>query len=512
MATTYADLTTGDPAPGLAAIRRRLAAPMPADRLVGWVASLTVFVVALGLRLHRLGLPTKEAFDEVYYRKDSYDLWQYGVELNKEHTAPGFVVHPPVGKWMSGFGQWLTGLDPTYVQGLQDRQEAFGWRLSSALIGALSVLILCRLGRRLFRSTLLGCAAGLLMTIDGLHFVQSRIAMLDIFLLFWVLAAAACLTVDRDWLRSNLAAGLDDASAGPTSWRRLRPWRIAAGICLGLAVGTKWSAAFYLMACIPLAFAWEVGGRRTAGDRSPYKVAFVQSAVPILLTLAVLPVVVYVASWAGWFVTDDGWRRVCSTDASWAHADRCGVVKGWWEYHLEILRFHNDLTSKHAYQSHPIGWFLLARPVSYWYTSPKPGLAREILGIGTPAIWWVSIPALVVCGWRWLTKRDWRAAFILVGVAGSWVPWLGYDLAERTIFLFYALPMVPFMCLALAYCAGLALGPRTASPERRFWGGLGVGGYLTLSVANFIWLYPILAARIIPYGSWHDRMWFTSWI
>jgi len=516
VAMTYAGPTAPPVSSAVAAVRRRLAAPMPTDRVAGWVASLIVFAIALALRLYRLGLPVKVAFDEVYYRKDSYDLWQYGVELNKEHTGPGYVVHPPVGKWMLGFGQWLTGLDPTYVEDVQSQQAAFGWRLSSALFGALSVLILCRLGRRLFRSTPLGCTAGLLMTIDGLHFVQSRIAMLDIFLLFWMVAAAACLLADRDDMRARLAARLGDPWApygGPRGW--LRPWRLGAGVCLGLAVGTKWSAAFFLVLCMLLAFAWEVGARRTAGARSPMSVAFLQSAGPIVVTLALLPVVVYIFSWSGWFLTDDGWRRSCVENPAWGgmkHPERCGLVMGWLQYHLEVLSFHNGLVDKHTYQSHPLGWLLLARPVSYWFTSPRPGTSREILGIGNPAIWWASIPALLTCGWHWVSKRDWRAAFILVGFAGSFLPWLWYDLERRTMFLFYALPLVPFMCLALAYCAGLALGRRTAHAERRFWGAAVVGGYLAVAVGTFLFFYPILAARVIPTSSWDARMWFSSWV
>jgi len=29
---------------------------------------------------------------------------------------------------------------------------------------------------------------------------------------------------------------------------------------------------------------------------------------------------------------------------------------------------------------------------------------------------------------------------------------------------------------------------------------------------NFFYLYPILSAQVIPYESWHSRMWFSSWI
>jgi len=50
--------------------------------------------------------------------------------------------------------------------------------------------------------------------------------------------------------------------------------------------------------------------------------------------------------------------------------------------------------------------------------------------------------------------------------------------------------------------------------RRRFDGkGLGLlGGYLLAVVANFYYLYPVLAGQTLPYTSWLARMWFHSWI
>ena len=41
--------------------------------------------------------------------------------------------------------------------------DSFGWRVSAAVVGALTVLVLARLVRRLTGSTLIGCLAGLLL-------------------------------------------------------------------------------------------------------------------------------------------------------------------------------------------------------------------------------------------------------------------------------------------------------------------------------------------------------------
>jgi hypothetical protein len=183
-------------------------------------------------------------------------------------------------------------------------------------------------------------------------------------------------------------------------------------------------------------------------------------------------------------VTDIGYRRTCypadvDTGTYWArwgygHLNDCGPVKGFVRYQQDVLAFHKQLNTgkdPHSYQSHPIGWLVLYRPVAYWYVNPSTGVSQAIVGLGTPAIWWASIPALLVVLWRWATTRDWRAAFIIGGFAANYIPWFWSDIVDhRTMFFFYALPMLPFMCLALAYCCGLATGGRRAGPDRRMWG------------------------------------------
>ena len=83
--------------------------------------------------------------------------------------------------------------------------DPFGWRVASAVVGSLMVLVMIRLARRVTRSTLLGCVAGLLMCFDGLHLVLSRLALLDLFVAFFLLCAVSCMVADRDWVRARMA-------------------------------------------------------------------------------------------------------------------------------------------------------------------------------------------------------------------------------------------------------------------------------------------------------------------
>src|SRR4051812_30484314 len=191
-------------------IRERLVRPLPADGWSGWAIPLVITGMALLMRLWRITRPSSKVFDETYYAPDSWNLLHHGVELDTHSrvAAPGFVAHPPLGKWAIAVGEAMWGNTP------------LGWRFSSAIVGALAVLMIARIARRLFRSTVLGCIAGLLLAFDGLEFVQSRTSMLDIFLMFWVLAAFGCLVLDRDDGRRRLA----DALPGPLDLDSRGPW------------------------------------------------------------------------------------------------------------------------------------------------------------------------------------------------------------------------------------------------------------------------------------------------
>lgn len=513
--------------------------PLLADRLTRWSAWLGPLLVALvaGLmRFWHLGSPRAVIFDETYYAKDSWALVKRGYEVSWPKdvdkliladpsqvpvpTDPGYVVHPPVGKWIIGLGELMFGFDP------------FGWRFMVAVLGTLSVLMLCRIGRRLFRSTFLGCLAGGLLAVDGLHFVMSRTALLDLVLMFFVLAAFGCLLLDRDWARRRFADALPVDAEGVlrpditvAQGLRLgwRPWRVAAGLMLGLAFATKWNGLYILAAFGLLTVLWDVGARRTAGAVRPYLAVLTRDLLPAFVSTVPVAIGTYIASWTGWIVTDKGYFR------DWAATEGRGGIWSWlpdwlrslWHYENEVYSFHVNLTSGHTYQSNPWSWIVLGRPVSYFYEDPRGGTegctaapadkcAQEVLAIGTPLLWWAGVFAILYVLWRWFFRRDWRAGAIACAIAAGWVPWFFYQ--ERTIFLFYAVVFVPFLCLAVSMMIGAMLGPAGSDERRRTIGAVGAGVLVLLIVWNFIYFWPILTGQTIPVGEWQDRMWFDTWV
>ncbi len=586
-------------------LRDRLIPPMPPASVWGWVGPLLVTLFGGFLRFYRLGIPHTVVFDEIYYVPDAYGILRHGVEMNhvknvkallthgSTHilsTGSGFggeyVVHPPFGKVLIAVGEWMFGLTP------------FGWRFAVAAVGTLSILMVARIARRMTRSTLLGCVAGLLMSLDGLELVLSRTAILDIFLMFWVLAAFGMLVLDRDASRARLAdlaaaaaeqgsatsqgatgrnavgglwafgrraarhpapssqdaavqdtagqdtagrdtagqvtAGQDtaghdaaadrgsavrrgsaDAVGGPKLGIRWR--RVLAGVFLGLACASKWNGVWFIFAFAGLAIAWDFGARRALGYRDRIRSVLRSDVKWLPVTFGLAPLAAYTAAWSGWFASSVGYDRNWAALYGNNHTPIWSTVDSWYQYQKSMLGFGLGLSSNSGYTSRPWTWLAVARPVSMFYATPKTcgvgSCSQEVLAIGTPAIWWASMLALLFClGW-WISRRDWRAGAVLLAVGAGWLPWFWFALHDnRTEYYFYAVAFLPYLVIAVTLCLGLIIGPEQATPGRRAAGAVVAGGYLLLVLANFAFMYPVLAAEVIPYTAWHQRMWFSSWI
>ncbi|MET7703981.1 phospholipid carrier-dependent glycosyltransferase [Streptomyces sp. NPDC005485] len=511
--------------------------PVAANRLArwsGWGGPLLVAFLAGLPRFWRLGSPRAVVFDETYYAKDAWALLRLGYEstwpdrkiaepqiLADPQVIPlsdagAFVAHPPTGKWVIALGEWMFGLNP------------FGWRFMTAVLGTLSVLMLCRIGRRLFRSTLLGCLAGALMAVDGLHYVMSRTALLDLVVMFFVLAAFGCLLIDRDRARTRLAAALPieedgrirpDAHTGDRVGTGVRPWRLAAGFFLGVATSTKWNGLYFLAFFVILTLLWDVGARRVAGARHPYRAMLRKDFGWSVVSLVPVAVLTYLAAWTGWFLSDNGYGRHWAEGRGGTWAWIPAPLRSLWHYEYGVYQFNVGLHISHKYESNPWSWLVLGRPVLFHYESPKPGsdgchattdCSQAILALGTPLLWWSACCALVYLLYRWALRRDWRAGAVLCAVGGGYLPWFLYQ--DRTIFSFYAVVFVPYLCLAVTMTVGALLGPPGATPKRRTRGAVAAGVLVLLIAWNFIYFFPIYSGQTIPYADWHTRMWLDTWI
>jgi dolichyl-phosphate-mannose-protein mannosyltransferase len=494
-------------------VRRRLARPA-LPRLDFWVGLALVTLLGGALRLIGLAHPPDKIFDELYYADEAHDLLRKKVEWNFDDNTPEYVVHPPLGKWMIAIGEQIFGYN------------SFGWRIMPMVVGTLIIAMTMIIAQRMFRSTILAAAAGLLVSLDGMEFVLSRSALLDIFLLFWILAAFLCLVLDREQRRARwltaLERGVDPSRGGSGGRPKLGVpwWRLAGAVCIGAACGVKWSGMWYVFGFVFLIFIWEVGTRRSAGVTHAWRDTFLDESLWLIAFLGVA-VVVYLATWTGWFISDDGYFRHWYAESHHkAHDGPFDALINLWHYHEEAYHFHVTLSQKHQYQSWPWQWLLLGRPVAfYWSTTGACGsasCAAEILLLGTPLLWWSFIPALAGMTWLGIARRDWRPLALGVGVIAGIVPWFWSELDARTMFYFYALPAEPFLVLAVVYVLGAIMGKtRQAEPnsDRRLIGAVIAGVYVLLVAACFAYFYPLYAGTSIPYTDWFAHMWLGSrWV
>ncbi len=424
--------------------------------MIAAIAPLGIALISLFLRLINLGQPKGFIFDEVYYVDGARDYLAHGVEIAGNKAE--FVVHPPVGKWLIALGIKIFG------------DNEFGWRFATAVIGTLLILLFARMAHTLFYSPLITALAAALMAMDGMQLVHSRTALLDLFLTFFVLASVYF-------------------------WHRNRHW--LAGISIGLACATKWSALYFLILII------FISAYRIFRD---YPLKEMPRAISLkFMTYIFLPSTIYLSSWIGWFRSDRGWDRQWSTNP----------LKSLWHYHAEMLGFHTGLTEKHSYQANPWSWLVMGRPTSFFYAAPKgcgeKDCAQEVLALGTPFLWWIGTIALVTVFGFWIRSLVLRRNqpvlnLIILGMSAGYLPWFFFQ--KRTVFTFYAIVIEPFMILAILYCANLFLKESKNQRSAHL-----VIGIITLSIfICFIYFLPLFTGQVITYDAWHHKMWLPSWI
>ncbi|MDR0783482.1 MAG: phospholipid carrier-dependent glycosyltransferase [Propionibacteriaceae bacterium] len=503
---------------------------------MGWIVTLAITAIAFFIRMFRLGRPAEILFDETYYAKDAWSLLQYGYEgvwrgegdvvnppfaqgdYSRLTDQSNFIAHPPIGKWLIAAGESMFGLGP------------FGWRFMAAVFGALMVFLVIRLGRRLSRSTLIGGLAGLLLTVDGLSFVLSRLALLDIFQAVFLVAGVACVVADRDHFRNRLAAVLlrsgNQTLAGQAGPVIFRPWLLLGGVMFGLGIATKWNTVYALAVFGILVVVWSWSARRLAGAQSRAWAALVKDGIPGFASLVLVAVVTYLASWIPWLKAIAGVKR------NWGPADPTQSWIGrtfgesWgalWEWHRAVYNFHTGDGMAHAthyYASNPWVWPVLGRTVGiYAENDIQPGdqgcmaaagetCMRVITALGTPLLWWAATIALVLALVWWLAGLDWRFGVVVLATCSTWIPWM--FAGRGAMFSFYAVTMIPFMAIGLAMAIGVLIGP--AHAPRRQVGAILSGVLTALIIANFAFFYPIYTGGLLTRKQWLYRIWLPGWI
>jgi len=505
-------------------------------RALEWGTVAAIALLAAVLRIQNLGHPDTLVFDETFYVKDAWTLLHLGYEgswptdpnpafiagqTDGYLQAPGFVAHPPLGKWVIALGLAVFGAaDPV------------GWRIATAVVGTLAVVLLILIARRLTGSAVVAAIAGLLFAIDGHAIVMSRTALLDTHVMFFGLLGVGAILLDRTWHErrfARLLAARRDArpeSAPPLEFGPVilwRPWLIAAGVAFGATSSVKWSGIFFLAGFGLYVVLSDMLLRRRHGLAAWFTAgAVVQGPVSFLL-LVPPAMAAFLASYAGWFATSNGYFRNWAAEG--ANAWQGGLawvplsIQSLWHYLAQQYAFNVGLDVTHPYRADPRLWLLLYRPTQFYYESYGYGqsgctvdaCSASITSIANPIIWWLSVAAMLYLVYRLAARREWQVGLVLMGIAVGYLPWLLY--VNRTVFQFYSIAFEPYLLLCLAMVLGLVLGDRRDARPRRTRGILIVAAVLVVCALVSAFFYPLWVGQLVPTWFWRLHAWIPSgWI
>ena len=422
-------------------------------------------------------------FDELYFANDAHkDL------LGQDYFDP----EPPLAKLIIAIGIKFFGFN------------SFGWRFFPALFGTALIPLMYLLARQLMAVRFFAIAAGMLTAFDGMTFVESRTAVIDII--------PIALTV--------LAYLLFHLHLNAATVTRRRWTIVLTGITLGLALGAKWTTlAAYGVIIVILAFRLIV--RWTRYDGATAGIA--------LLSLALLPAIFYGLSFIRYLTITHGITNLSQPALGFApfHFNPGAAWTEIAEWHRQTWLYHINLKADHIFYSPWWSWPLDFRPVVYYYAGQGLGvdqssgstLVAEIFNLGNPLIWWaatfsivgiaVGLPALIrEYRSRREVQRLYTSIFILVAFFAAWLP---FSRVPRGLFLYHMLGGLPamFLALSLALTYLRTLTGRLPGMAIRFNGAVPAYAYLVMVVGFFLYFYPLWTGLPLTADALNSHVWFA---
>lgn len=481
-------------------------------------------------------------FDEIYHPRTAYE------HLN--NVYPYEVSHPPLGKLILSLGIMMFGMVP------------FGWRFMGTLFGVLMVPILYVFLKNLFGKTPVALCGTALFTFDFMHLVQTRIATIDTYGVFFILVSYYFM---YRWLA---------VPAGKKLRHYILPLFLS-GLFWGVGCASKWTVVY---AGAGLALLWLLGMVFKAGDwreaeyrartqpappelrqevaealfkeetppwqppRVPSFAVHVWGTIGLSVVFFVLiPVCIYTASYFPYAAARGngaGFWGMAGQSASWlwdtlpTHLERLSaqtaqaaeapglleridgffrVIPGDSANPVDImlknqhfmLTYHQGVHTPHPYASYWYQWIFDGRPILYYRDLDVPGMKSLFASFNNPLVSWTGLAAFFAVAVQTVRRKCGRGLFILIAILSQFVPWLPIG---RILFAYHYFPTVLFLCFAIAYLMDDMISRRRKGCR------LAVYGFTGCAAALYAVFYPELIGLYVP--TWYAQYflrWLPSW-
>ena len=390
-------------------------------------------------------------FDEIYHARTAYE--------HIRGVYPYEITHPPLGKLIIGLGIMLFGLTP------------FGWRFSGTLFGVLMLPIMYVFAKKLVGGRRSPFAATAVFALDFMHFVQTRIATIDTYAVFFILLM---------YLFMYLYVSGES--------RRRVLMLFLSGLFFGMGAASKWTC-FYAGA--GLAVIWAAHWLRV-GKSEGFK-AFFKNSMQCVVFFVIIPVLIYYCSYYPYgegtglsgikMYFDPTYLRIVLSNQSY------------------MFNYHSGVTATHPYSSHWYQWVFDIRPILYYLE--YNGSMRSSFGAWVnPMLCWGGLFSLFVLIYTAFFRRDRKSAFILAGYLAQLLPWV---LVTRVTFEYHYFPCTVFLCLALAYVFKMI----EVGNEN---GKIRVYSFAVVTAVVFIMFYPALSGAWVKNAAATKLLgWLPTW-
>lgn len=409
-------------------------------------------------------------FDEIYHARTAKEY--IDGRYSYENT------HPPLGKFFISLGIRAFGMNP------------FGWRIAGALFGIAMLPFLYVFGKRMMKKTWLTTAVTLLFAFDFMHFVQTRIATIDVFITFFVILMYFFM-----YLYSQMS--FYDTPLEKT----FRPLALC-GISMGLGCASKWTGVYAGLGLAVIFFAIlyqrfrEYQYAKTHPDGSTNGIshnmivkkfpAYTKKTILFCcLVFVVIPACIYTLSY------------IPFNDSSGN-----GLFTQMINNQKTMFNYHSQLVSEHSFSSKWYQWPIMSRPIWYYSGKVSDTVYEGISAFGNPLVWWVGIPAFMYMVYLAIANKDRTARFLTIGYLAQYLPWV---FITRTTFIYHYFPSVPFVVLMIGYSMS-----RIVKENKKL--RIAAFVYVAAAIGLFVLFYPVLSGHGIDKNFVYTWLrWFSSW-
>lgn len=425
-------------------------------------------------------------FDEIYHARTGYEF---------VHSLDVYEwTHPPLGKDFIAFGIKLFGMTP------------FGWRFMGTLFGVFMIPVLYIFAKRMFKYRWLAVVGTLLFTFDFMHFAQTRISTIDVYVTFFIMLMYY-------FMYKYYTMSFYDTPLKKT----LAPLALS-GICMGFGIASKWTGVY---AGVGLGIIFFItlykryseylyaksnpDGETDGISRKAVLDSFARNTrITILwccLFFVFIPILIYGASYFMYL-------QAPSSQGIKTIIDNQNAI---FAYHSKTV-----VESTHPFSSKWYEWIVMKRPIWFYSGTVRDGIKEGISSFGNPLVWWMLVPAIVIAIYNIFKKKDKMALFLVIAYVIQILFWIP---VSRTTFIYHYFPCVPFIVLLIGYCIKdiydntddvNVLGSKLSKKKAVI---IGSCVYAALAIGMFILFYPVLSGAPCSVDFAENWLkWFDSWV